>query len=165
MIKIKTPKGTTGYLNLVVPDTRFNPEGVYKANIVLTEEQAEKLLKTLRAEATNELGPKKAAKAKMPGKPNEDGTVTFTFKSKSKPSVYDSGANLLAPEAVEALYIGGGTIIRVNGEAKAYENGLHVGVTLYLREVQIVHLVKCKESGFEPDAEGSFVVRSGERGG
>lgn len=162
-MKIKTPKGTAGSLYLVCPDTRFSPQGRYRADIALHAVDADKLIDVLKQEALNELGPKVARKAKIPGKVNEDGTVTFTFKSMSRPNVYDSMANLLAPETVEALHIGGGTIIRVNGEAKAYESGLAAGVMLYLHEVQIIHLVKSNESGFEPDTEGSFVLRNGEK--
>lgn len=155
---IKTPKGLAGYLNLTIPDTRFTLEGLYKAQLTLPEAEAAELLGLLKKEAVDELGPKKAAKAKMPGKENEDGSVTFNFMSKDKPNVYDSGANLLGPEMVKAFCIGFGSTIRVNGEARAYENGANIGVTLYLNEVQVIHLVRYEGRGFEPDAEGSFVV-------
>lgn len=158
MLKIKTPKGTAGYLNLVIPDIRFDPKGKYKANITLVKDDAAKLLQQLKEEAAAELGPKKAAKAKMPGKKNEDGGITFTFKSTSKPDIYDSEANLLGPETVKALRVGSGSTIRVSGEARAYENGANIGVTLYLNEVQIIHLVQYENHGFEPDAGGSFVL-------
>lgn len=155
---IRTPKGLAGYLNLVTPDTRVIPEGLYKAHITLPVAEAAKLRELLKEETVNELGPKKAAKARIPGKENEDGSVTFSFKNTSKPNVYDSDARLLAPEAVKAFCIGAGSTIRVNGEAKAYADGSSVGVTLYLHEVQVIHLVRYEGRGFEPDAGGSFVV-------
>lgn len=145
-----TPKGTAGYLNLLVPDTRFDPEGKYKANITLSAEQAEKLVELFKEEAVDELGPKKAAKAKMPGKENEDGSVTFTFKSKSKPKLFDAKGNPI--KNADDLRIGGGSTIRVKGAAKAYENGANIGVTLYLNEVQIIKLVEYG-GGFEADDE------------
>jgi len=117
MINVKTPKGLAGYMNITVPDTRFDPEGKYKANITLTAAEAENLWELFKEEAIKELGRKIGAKAKMPGKVNEDGSVTFTFKNKDKPNVYDSQANLLGPEMVAGLCMGGGSIIRVNGEA------------------------------------------------
>ena len=108
MSMIKTPKGIAGFMNVVRPETRFDPEGKYKVNITLTAEEAAKLIQTCKEIATDKFGAKKATKAKMPGKENEDGTVTFTFKNRSKPRVYDSQVTLIDPERVLALRIGCG---------------------------------------------------------
>ncbi|MBN3791873.1 hypothetical protein [Burkholderia sp. Ac-20353] len=158
MVKIETPKGTASELQLVHPDTRFDPEGKYKARITLSAFDAAALIGVFKEEAINELGPKKASKAKMPGNKLEDGAYQFSFKSKAKPRIYDSNGTLLEPATVEALRIGMGSTIRINGEAKAYENGAIIGVTLYLHEVQVIHLVRSPDCGFEADAEGSFVI-------
>lgn len=139
---IRTPKGSAGFLNLVRPDTRFDPEGKYKASITLTAEQAKELIETCKELAVDELGAKKAAKAKMPGKENEDGTVTFTFKSKSAPKVVDSKGGLIKTATVEALRIGSGSTIQVKGSAAPYENGANIGVTLYLNEVRVLKVVE-----------------------
>ncbi|MDN7880980.1 hypothetical protein [Burkholderia aenigmatica] len=160
MVKIETPKGIAGLLNLVVPDTRFTPEGTYKANITLSAFDAAVLIGVFKEEVINELGPKKAAKAKIPGNKLEDGAYQFIFKSKSKPRIYDSKGTLIEPATAEALRIGSGSTIRINGEAKAWENGPHIGVTLYLHEVQVIHLVRWQDCGFEADADGSFVVEA-----
>lgn len=156
MIKIQTPKGTAGNLYLVRPDTTFGPMGTYKMDITLNAAEGGKLLKACKEEATRALGSKKAAKARLPGNENSDGTVTFRFRSRSKPNLYDSTAALLEPETVEALRIGDGSTIRVKGEAEAYK-GFGGGVTLLLYEIQIIDLVE--SGGFEPDADGSFVMR------
>lgn len=145
---ITTPKGIAGYLNLVVPDTRFDPEGKYKASITLTEDQSNELIELFKEEATDELGPKKAAKAKMPGKANDDGSVSFTFKSKTKPKLFDSKGNPI--KNADELRVGSGSTIRVKGSAKAYENGANIGVTLYLNEVQLIKYVEYG-GGFEAD--------------
>ncbi|MGC3025858.1 ssDNA-binding protein [Burkholderia sp. DN3021] len=154
---ITTPKGSAGYLNLLVPDTRFDPEGKYKASVTLPDAEAAKIIELCKEEAIDELGPKKAAKAKMPGKENEDGTVTFTFKSKSKPKLFDAKGNPIRnTSSVER--VGGGSTIRVKGSAKAYENGANIGVTLYLNEVQLIKLVEFG-GGFEAvDDEDGFVA-------
>ncbi|MEX3853698.1 hypothetical protein AB3X94_06475 [Paraburkholderia sp. BR10923] len=161
MLKITTPKGIAGFMNLVRPDTRFDPEGKYKVNITLAADDAAGIIQSCNEVATHEFGPKKAAQTKMPGKENEDGSVTFTFKSKSKPNVYDARVTLIEPERLLALRIGSGSTIRVNGGAEAYENGARIGVTLSLHEVQIIHLKQYQAGGFEADDEGTFIYRSG----
>ncbi|MGP8441905.1 hypothetical protein ACT2E5_07195 [Burkholderia vietnamiensis] len=163
MIKITTPKGIAGRLILVRPDTKFDAQGTYKVDIALKAAEAGDLLKACREEAFNELGARIAAKASMPFEENRDGTITFKFRSRSKPNLYDSADNLLDAWTIEASRIGPGSTIRVKGEAAAYE-GFGGGVTLYLLEVQIIHLVKCKNSGFEADPEGSFIVPNGRIG-
>ena len=155
---LMTPKGRAGYLNLVKPDTRYDPEGKYKASVTLTAEEAEKIITLCKEEATDELGPKKAAKAKMPGKENEDGSITFTFKSKSKPKLFDAKGNPVKAALVEELRVGSGSTIKVKGACKAYENGANIGVTLYLNEVQIIKVVEFG-GGFEAeDDEDGFVA-------
>lgn len=153
MIQIKTPKGTASDLYLVQPDTKFGPKGTYKVDIRLDTGEGALMIKACREEAVQGLGIKKGAKVRMPWVENGDGTVTFRFRSRSRPSVYDSRANLLAPEALEHLRIGTGSTIRVNGEASVYE-GFGGGVLLLMHEVQIIHLV----GRFEPDPSGSFVA-------
>ena len=156
MIEIKTPKGTAGNLYLVRPDTKFDSKGTYKVDITLNAAEAGQIVGACKEEAIKVFGPKKAAKTEIPGNENGDGTITFRFRSRSRPNVYDSKSNLIAPEAIEASRIGVGSTIRINGKAETYE-GFGGGVTLYLLEVQVIHLVTRKISGFESDVEGSFV--------
>lgn len=156
-----TPKGKAGYLNLETPDTRFDPEGKYKATVTLSEDEAEKIIALCKEEAMDELGPKKAAKAKMPGKTNEDDSVTLTFKSKSKPKLFDAKGNPIKGN-IEDLRIGSGSTIRVKGSAKAYENGANIGVTLYLNEVQIIKIVEYGGGGFTADDDEEGFVASSE---
>ena len=158
MIEFQTPRGIAGDLCLLRPDTRFNPDGAYKARITLKAEEVANLVEVFKEEAVKAFGPKKASKVTIPGTvTNDDGTVTLTFRSKSRPNVYDSDATPMGLRAVEAARIGDGSTIRINGGAATYE-GFGGGVALYLLEIQIIHLVMCKATtGFEPDAEGSFV--------
>lgn len=152
-----TPKGPCGYSSLVKPDTKFDPEGKYKTSITLPEEQAQPLIDMFKEEAVDELGPKKAAKAKMPVKENDDGTVTLTFKTKNKPKLFDAKGNPIKNTA--DLRVGSGSTIRVKGAAKAYENGANIGVTLYLNEVQIIKLVEFGGGGWEAeDDEDAYVA-------
>jgi len=156
MITVKTPKGTASDLCLVQPDTRFLPEGTYKVRITLSAFDAADLLRICTEEAISAFGPKRAAKVSMPCGRNGADMTTFTFKSKSRPPLYDSRATLIAPAVVDSLRIADGSTIRVIGRAETYE-GFGGGVVLLLHDVQIIHLVD--SSGFEADMSGTFVVR------
>jgi hypothetical protein len=153
----QTPKGTAGYLNLVKPDTKFDPDGKYKAVITLTEEQAEPLKELAREEAQEALG-KKAKTAKLPFVDNEDGTVTLTLKSKKKPKLFDAKGNPIAADVAEEMNPGAGSVIKVKGSFSGYD-GFGGGVTCYLNEVQIIRLVEFGGGGFEAeDDEDGYVA-------
>ena len=160
MIKVNTPKGTASGMYLARPDTKFDPKGLYVVRITLSASEAAELLGICLEEAISSFGPKRAAKVGMPGKPNGADTYTFPFKSRSRPNVYDSRAKLVAPEVVESLRIGDGSIVRVTGRAETHE-GFGGGVALFLHDVQIIHLAD--DSGFEADMSGSFVVRDDQK--
>ena len=47
---VLTAKGTmSGFINLTTPSTKFNPEGIYSANLLLSKEDGEKLLAEIKA--------------------------------------------------------------------------------------------------------------------
>lgn len=47
---VLTAKGTmSGFINLTTPSTKFNPEGIYSANLLLSKEDGEKLLAEMKA--------------------------------------------------------------------------------------------------------------------
>jgi hypothetical protein len=149
-----TPKGPSGYSNLFTPDVKFDPEGKYKTSITLSEEAAKPLLEAVE-EQRLELG-KKAKTAKgNPFKVNEDGTYTFTFKSKKQPKVVDSKGNLIRDE----IRIGGGSTIQVRGAFKEYE-GFGGGVSAYLNEVRLVKLVESSADWGTDDEEDEGYVAS-----
>lgn len=155
MKNFTTPKGAAGYSNLVTPDTKFDAEGKYKTSITLPADQAEALMELAREEAQEGLG-KKAKNAKMPFEENDDDTVTFRFKSKKKPKLFDAKGNPI--RNTEDLRVGGGSTIKVKGAFSAYE-GFGGGVTAYLNEVQIIKLVDFGGGGFQPeDDEDGYVA-------
>jgi hypothetical protein len=86
MAKLKnaiTPKGVLSWPYIAKPDTRYNPEGVYKTSLVVTSAEAEKLMEECKEAFVSEYGQSKLAKAHMPFDINEEsGEVTFKFKSK-----------------------------------------------------------------------------------
>jgi hypothetical protein len=165
MKNFTTPKGAAGYSNLTKPDTKFDAEGKYKTSITLPTEQAESLMELAREEA-NELAvlDKKTKKVvmpegiKFPFVENDDDTVTFTFKSKKKPKLFDAKGNPILGQAAEDLRVGGGSTIKVKGAFSAYE-GFGGGVTAYLNDVQIIKLVEFGGGGFKAeDDEDGYVA-------
>jgi PDZ domain-containing secreted protein len=150
-----TPIGAAGYSNLTRPDTKYDPDGVYKTSITVPADKAEKIIEKAKELAVDELGPKKASKATIPVKENEDGTVTIRLKTKNKPKLFDAKGNLI--RNADELRVGGGSTIRAKGSMKAYENGSNIGISFYLNEVQIIKLQA--GGGFEAvDDEDAYVA-------
>jgi hypothetical protein len=168
MKNFTTPKGTAGFSNLITPDTKFDAEGKYKTSIVLSSKDAAPLIELANEEA-NELAvlDKKTKKVvmpegiKLPFTVNEDDdTVTFTFKSKKAPKLFDAKGNPIRGAARDDLHRISGSVIKVKGAFSAYE-GFGGGVTGYLNDVQIIKLVEGGGGGFEDESdEDSYVPSS-----
>ena len=107
---VTTPTGVALYPWLTKPDTKYNEDGEYKVNLVLSKEDAKPLLKTinevfeenLKAEMKKQK--KKDIKTATPpyseqlddnGAPT--GNLIFKFKSKAayKPAIFDAQNNVL----------------------------------------------------------------------
>jgi hypothetical protein len=148
-----TPKGPSGYSNLFTADTKFDPEGKYKTSITLSEEAAKPLLDQIEEERL-ELGKKAKTSKGSPYKVNEDGSYTFTFKSKKQPKVMDSKGNRI----YEEIRIGGGSTIQVKGSFDTYE-GFGGGVCAYLNEVRLVKLVESSADwGTDDEDDDGYVA-------
>jgi hypothetical protein len=149
-----TPKGTAAYAWLTKPDTKFNPEGVYKTSLVVPAKEAEKFIEAIKNAYVEELGAKKLAKANLSHEVNEDDTVTFKFKSKSKPKLFDSKGKPITKE----ISVGNGSVIKVAGGFGPYDKGANTGVALYLNSVQIIDLVEWTGSSAFGEEQGGFVA-------
>jgi hypothetical protein len=158
VVKIKTPKGTASRVFLARPDTKFDTTGKFRLDLTIPAANAGQIITTLRAVATTIPGPTDGG-ATMPYVENSDRTITLRFRGKTRPNVYDSRGSMVAPETLDNLHIGTGATLRVIGEASAYQ-GFGGGVTLYLLEVQVIHLEPYlgPPSGFEADPDGSFIA-------
>lgn len=153
---ITTETGVALYPWLTKPDTKFNEDGEYKVNLVLSKEDAKPLLKTinevfeenLKAEMKKQK--KKDIKTANPpyseqlddnGAPT--GNLIFKFKSKAayKPAIFDAQNNVLVDPP-----IWGGSEIKVNAGLYPYASPLHgAGVSLKIRAVQVIALVEGSE--------------------
>lgn len=173
MKSIVTPKAPVRYPYITAPDTRFNPDGQYRATLVLdpsepgvTEfiEQIEKIAKNYFDDLANR-DPKKKHLAKTyklpfsadidPDTGEDSGKILCRVKSSYKPALFDAKRNPI----VGPIAIGSGSIVRMAVVPRCYET-LQGGLTLYMNQVQIIELKEpfgAPAAGFS-DEEGGFVV-------
>jgi hypothetical protein len=165
--KIVTPKGLAKWAKVSIPDTKFNPDGVYSIDICIPEDECKSLCSLLDGivntqfeETKAELKPAKAKELQV-HKPyqleynendEETGNIIFKFvknavittkkgdKIEVKPKIYDAKGI----EVTTLLNIGNGSTIKVSGQGSPWyvpATG-KVGVKLYLDAVQVINVVE-----------------------
>lgn len=164
-VKLTTPICKLQYPKLIEPETKFNPEGVYKAVGVIDAAAASELADTLdgllakhKASLKSQDPSKKDWKlADLPyGYEEVDGVSSFVVKVKMKakgidrdgrswssaPALFDSkGQPVKDREALRGMWTG--TVARINFEAcPFYQAAIGAGITLRLKAVQIIDLVE-----------------------
>ena len=154
MSKFVSPKGSAGYPKLVKPDTKFNAEGVYSTSLTMSAAAAKPFIEQIEEAYTEEFGAKALPKANWPYK-EEEGQVTFKFKSKQKPKLFDAKGTPI--KAADELNIGSGTALKVSGNISCRAVSGKNYATLYMNAVQIIDLVEYSGSPFDAE-EGGFTV-------
>ena len=164
-LKLTTPVAKLKYPKLIEPETKFNPEGVYKATAVIDSAEAAALADALddlltrhKASLKQQDPSKKDWKlADLPyGYEEVDGKPCFVIKTKMKakgidrdgrawssaPALFDSkGQPVRDRESLKGMW--SGTVAKVNFEAcPFYQAALGAGITLRLKAVQIIDLVE-----------------------
>ena len=146
------PKGIARYPSLSRPDTKYNENGVYKANVAVPLEDAEATMAKLQSIAKQELGkalPKSDNpfwKMEIDDNGDETGMVMFKASVKNvvrrdgqlwdrKPKQYDADLNMVD----EVIY--GGSELIVSCEIYVWEYSGKKGVSLQPTAVQIIKLV------------------------
>jgi len=159
-----TPAGKALWPRLNSPSTKFDEDGVYETQLILSPEDAADLIERCDTEAEegwkkaieDESKPaKKAALKKYNYNPpykddvdsegNETGNVVFKFKTKA---VNKDGSSKKIPlvdarkNAVTEI-VGGGSTIKVAFASRPYQmpSSKTYGLTLYLNAVQVLDLV------------------------
>jgi len=165
-----TPKGIAQYPWLSKPDTKFNEEGEYKFNLILTKKEAAPVIEQINAAfaenfKVQEKEHGKDIKTANPPYMDEldddnkpTGNVIIKFKSKAlyAPAIFDAKGNVMKDSN-----IWGGSEIRVNGSiAPYYVKLIGAGVALRLRAVQVIQYVEggtgsADRFGFE-EVDGGF---------
>ena len=144
---LTTPIVPIEYAWLTKADTKFNADGVYKANLVFSKTNAEhmaflKKAKELCVSLTDDDGVKVPFKA-------EGETYVMKVKTKNKPKLFDRHR---AP-ILDEVSPGPGTTARVVIKFAPYE-GFGGGVTAYMNKVQIVDYVPFVGGSDEFEDEG-----------
>lgn len=167
--KFTTPAGRAVWPHLHAPDDAFG-KSEYKTSLNLPAEEALPLVKKINEvwkEAIEIVKREKGKAKKSPYAPyeeQEDGSYTFNFKSQNEPVFFDAAGG----KVPGGTRIGGGSILRVAGNAKGYDAPFGVGVTLYLNAVQILDLVTfgnddtAEGFGFSTDGEGFIASAANE---
>jgi hypothetical protein len=164
-LKLTTPVAKLKYPKLIEPETKFNPEGVYKATAIIDSAEAAALADALddlltrhKASLKQQDPSKKDWKlADLPyGYEEIDGKPCFVIKTKMKakgidrdgrawssvPALFDSkGQPVRDRDSLKGMW--SGTVAKVNFEAcPFYQAALGAGITLRLKAVQIIDLVE-----------------------
>lgn len=155
-----TNKATAKYPHIVSPDT----EGQYATNkyttkFVMPPAEAKPLIVALQAaQKEHKLG----AKAKLPFKKEtikqgdnevETGNIQFSASSKFAPAIFDAKNKIIKRDkAGDDFYIGSGSVVKIAGEFYSYDKG----ISLQMRQVQVLELVNTQTSMFEPSEDGNF---------
>lgn len=159
VIPFKTPKGRAKYPHLNKPDTAFdtnNPK--YKTELLMTEKEAEPLMKMMREAAADNFGNKKNIKFAF-SKDDETGEVSFKVQSKYQPKYYDAQGQVIPPAKLPR--VSGGSELKAAGILNIYSVSGTNGVGLLLDRVQICKVVEGFSGdgeGFDADEDGDFSV-------
>tara|TARA_S200002703_G_scaffold158622_2_gene169507 strand:- start:1690 stop:2313 length:624 start_codon:yes stop_codon:yes gene_type:complete len=167
MVKYTTPKGVAQYPYLDKPDTKFNPQGDYKLNLVLDKKNAKELMSLVDNEidkkfvaVSKEVKGKRVKKAdppylfEMDDDGNETGNIVFKLKQKAeitsktgktinmKVRLFDAKGKPLNDVAVW-----GGSLVKCAGSLMPYYTPtLGVGVSMKLAACQVIDLVTSDSS-------------------
>lgn len=153
--KFVTTKGAAQWPWLNKPDTRFDTDGKYKADLLVKADEAKDFMSAAKALFVEEFGEKMLPKAKWPfEKDDESGAVRIRAKSSNKPGLFDAKGNTITAD----LNVGNGSTIKMAGVMSTYDAGGNKGVTAYLNSVQIIDLVEFGGNDFEE--EDGYVFES-----
>jgi len=153
----QTHKGFAVYPWINKADTEYSSEGVYKTGLRVPADQAKELMKMVQDVAMDEFGAKKADKARMPWKvDDETGEIIINAKSKFQPKVYDSEGQYIMPDRLPQIW--GGSVLRLKGAINTYDQAGNTGVSLQLSAIQVIELAERQggdDGGFDA-VEGGF---------
>lgn len=179
--KYTTGKGElTGFIGVFEPSTKFNKEGVYSANILLPQEEGEKLaaeIKNIRTEQFKTYGKKTKVTDltrcvpygivdEETGEETPDAQGRYILKTTAKAFIENGKPKVKIPvfdakqNPVQDVRIGAGTIARLSISLEGYSVAGKTGVSVKLKALQIIDLVEYGNGSAESygfgDEDGSF---------
>lgn len=171
--KYVTGKGElTGFISVIKPSTKFDKEGIYKADILLPKEEGEKLaalIKEIRTEQFQKYGKKTkvadltkcvpyTTQNEETGEEIADPEGRYILKTNAKAFI-EGGKAKFKPQIFNAkkqpitgnISIGEGTTARLGVTLSGYSVAGKTGVSVKLGLVQIIDLVEYSGGGFDLD--------------
>lgn len=182
--ELVTPKGEiTGFSAIFVPSTKFNKEGTYSANIILSKEEGEKLLAQIKSVQIEEFKNFKKGKNdkcieitavkklttvdEETGQEIDDEEGRYVLKTSAKAKITEGKPTnkIVVFDAkghpVKTAKIGEGTIARLKLNLVGYCVGGKVGVSVRLVAVQIIKLVEYVGKANEASFDGFEIEEDG----
>lgn len=180
-----TPKGVlTGFNAIFEPSVKFNKEGAYNANIILSKEDGEAILATVKAVQKEQFKNFKQKNDKLAeiksiapiSETTDDGEIVFDpdgryiLKSKNTANIKDGviGKRIAVFDSklkpVKKLNLGEGSEVKLKISISGYSVAGNVGVSIRLEAVQVFKYVAYESvsgnaDGFEAE-EGGFDVET-----
>lgn len=151
--KFVTPEGRAKYPYLNTADFQFDTDGKFKTKLIVEQNKAKAITAAIDEVLESEFGPqaKWPKNLRYPYDVDEEdpSKIEFKFSSNFKPMFYTWEGKVI-PEGSEPK-LWGGSLIKLGGVIKAYNNGSQKGVGLYMNKVQVLEAVG---SGSGDDDEG-----------
>jgi hypothetical protein len=145
--RIVTPKGELKLAYISSPSTKFNPDGVYTALLVLDPalDEVKEFVKSVAAIAKEHKVKNVPIKKDMDGE-TPTGMLIVKASSGFPPSIFDSAGNNITENSDP---VGRGSIVRIAVAAKPWEVSGNTGIKFYLQGVQVLSLVKSRGQSFD----------------
>lgn len=144
-IPFVTPIGVARWPHLSEPDSTGKfADNKYKTKLIVSKKDAKPLIDNLKTTA-KALGVSKLPFAEDPDNPDN---VVFVAKSKYKPAIFDPKKKEISGD----ITISGGSKVRLAGILFPYDTG----ISMQLKQVQVIDLVSASEDPMFDEVEGSF---------
>lgn len=140
-----SPAGIAVYPWLNIPDTKFDPDGVFSTKIVINKEDAKKMSDVIKPLMNG--GKHNPLKKELDDQQEETGNYVVNFKMKAKVTTRSGDSWDQKPILVDSdgnrteAKIGGGSKIQVAYEAIPYDQ-MGGGVSLRMKKVRVLDLVE-----------------------
>lgn len=175
-VAVTTPKGIAQYPWLNEPDTKFNPDGDYKTNLILEDTPEVRTMLTKLEQIREDFIAEWQSDPRNKGKKfmeadlfdeNEDGTITIKMKAKARITTREGQTVETKIPLFDAKNkpisdkIGGGSTIRVNFQPIPYymASTKMMGISYRIKAVQVIDLKMW--DGDEDASKYGFVEEDG----
>jgi hypothetical protein len=151
--KFVTPEGRAKYPYLNTADFQFDTDGKFKTRLIVEQKNAKAITARIDEVIESEFGPKakwpKNIRVPYEVDQEDESKIDFKFSSNFKPQFYGWDGKVMMPGSEPKLW--GGSLVKLGGVIKAYNNGSQKGCGLYMNKVQVLEVVSpgSDDEGFD----------------